>query len=304
MAASLMATAADLQEWTGENVSLTEVEEALFDLRRESGEETEGPDLRTSVMTHIAWVPPHWHEAAWTTLEGMAERHPSRAILLVPGGTDDNDAIDARLQVAAFALPGERRHIAAEIVELRLGSKRARSPASIVMPLLISGLPVFCRWRGRPPFGERELEELTGIADRLVVDSREWDDPVADYPRLAELFDRVAVSDIAWRRTLPWRVGLARDWPAIGRCEELAVTGPVADANLLTGWLRSRLDRDVSLASETADEIESVAVDGRELPKPPMEPSSSSELLSAELETFERERVYEAAVSACRRERP
>jgi len=297
-------TAAHLEEWTGEDVSLAEVEAALFALRRESCEETEGPDLRTSVMTHIAWVPPGWHEAAWTTLEGMAERHPSRAVLLVPGGTDNDDELAARVQVAAFALPGERRHVAAEIVELRLGSKRARSPASIVMPLLISGLPVFCRWRGRPPFGERELEELTGLADRLVVDSREWDDPAADYPRLAELFERVAVSDIAWRRTLPWRVGLAHDWPEIGSCEELTVTGPAADANLLAGWLRSRLDRDVSLALATAEEVESVAADGRELQKPPVEPLSSSELLSAELETFGRDGVYEAAVSACRRERP
>jgi glucose-6-phosphate dehydrogenase assembly protein OpcA len=294
-----MSTAAHLEEWTGDNVSLAQVEAALFALRRESCEETEGPDLRTSVMTHIAWVPPEWHEAAWTTLEGMAERHPSRAILLVPGGADDDD-LAARVQVAAFTLPGERRHVAAEIVELRLGSKRARSPASIVMPLLISGLPVFCRWRGRPPFGERELEELTGLADRLVVDSREWKDPVADYRRLAELFDRVAVSDIAWRRTVPWRVALASDWPEIRRCDELAVQGPAADAHLLAGWLRSRLGHDLRLAIETGDEVESVAVDGRQLARPESEPVSPSELLSAELETFGRDRVYEAAVLAVR----
>jgi glucose-6-phosphate dehydrogenase assembly protein OpcA len=296
-----MATTAHLEEWTGENVSLAQIEEALAELRRESCEDTEGPDLRTSVMTHIAWVPPEWHKAAWATLEGMAERHPSRAIVLVPGGADEDD-LDARVQVAAFSLPSERRHVAAEIVELLLGGRRARSPASIVMPLLISGLPVFCRWRGRPDFGERQFEELTGLADRLVIDSREWDDPGADYPRLAELFERVAVSDIAWRRTLPWRVALASDWPEVGRCTELAVKGPAADAHLLAGWLRSRLDRDVRLALDPSDDVDSVAVDGRELQEPPAEPLSSSDLLSAELETFGRDRVYEAAVTAARRE--
>jgi len=297
-----MTTAAHLEEWTGENVSVALIEDALADLRRESCEDTEGPDLRTSVMTHIAWVPPEWHKAAWATLEGMAERHPSRAIVLVPGGADDDEDLDALVQVAAFSLPGERRHVAAEVIELRLGGRRARSPGSIVMPLLISGLPVFCRWRGSLPFGEQELEELTGIADRLVIDSREWDDPAADYARLAELFDRVAVSDITWRRTLPWRVALAHDWPEVGRCTELAVKGPSADAHLLAGWLRSRLDRRVRLAGEAADEVESVAVDGREVPRPPTEPVSSSDLLSAELETFGRDRVYEAAVTAARRE--
>jgi glucose-6-phosphate dehydrogenase assembly protein OpcA len=290
-----------LEEWTGDDVSLSDVERALCELRTASGHEDGEPYLRTSVMTHIAWVPPGWQEAAWTTLEGMAERHPSRTILLVPGGAEGEDALDARVQVAAFALPGERRHVAAEVVELRLGSRRAQAPASLVMPLLISELPVFCRWRGRPPFGERELEELAEVADRLVVDSREWDDPAADYPQLAELFDRVAVSDIAWRLTLPWRVQLASRWPEIGECKELRVKGPAAGAHLLAGWLRSRLGRDVRLEVEPAEEVEAVFVDGSELEAPPSEPLDSSELLSSELETFGRDRVYEAAVSACRR---
>ena len=290
------AEVAHVEEWTGEDVSLAEVDQALSTLRRECSHGGDGPDLRTSVMTHLAWVPPEWHGLARGTLEGMAERHPSRTILLVPGGAEGDDDLAARVQVAAFALPGERRHVAAEVVELRLGRRRAHAPASLVMPLLISGLPVFCRWRGRPPFGERELDELTELADRLVVDSREWDDPAADYPRLAELFDRVAVSDIAWRRTLPWRMALAHDWPEVGACSRLSVTGPAADANLLAGWLRSRLEREVSLRVEPADEVESVDVDGRELREPPTEPLSSSELLSAELETFGRDRVYEEAV--------
>jgi hypothetical protein len=51
--------------------------------------------------------------------------------------------------------------------------------------------------------------------------------------RWVELFERVAVSDITWRRTLPWRVALAHDWPEVGRCTELAVKGPAADAHLL-----------------------------------------------------------------------
>jgi glucose-6-phosphate dehydrogenase assembly protein OpcA len=293
-----MNAAAHVEEWTGEDVSLAEIEHTLQRLRRESCHETEGPDLRTSVMTHIAWAPPQWYEAAWKTLEGLAERHPSRCILLVPDGAPGEDDLVARVQVAAYALAGERRHVAAEIVELKLGSRRARAPASIVMPLLISGLPVFSRWRGRPPFGESALDELVGLADRLIVDSREWDDPAADYPRLAELFDEVAVSDIAWRRTLPWRIELARDWPEIAGCRELRVLGPAAEALLLAGWLRDRLGHDVKLEIEPAEELESVFVDGNRAEQPPAESLEPSELLSAELGTFSRDRVYEAAVRA------
>jgi Glucose-6-phosphate dehydrogenase subunit len=293
-----MTTAAHVEEWAGEDVSVADIERALSVLRQESGHEDEGPDLRTSVMTHIAWIPPEWHEAAWSTLEGMAERHPSRTILLVPGGCPGDDELAARVQLAAYTLSGERRHVAAEIVELRLGARRAQAPASIVMPLLITGLPVFCRWRGRPPFGERELDELVELADRLVVDSTEWREQSADYEPLQALFDRIAVSDIAWRRTMPWRVELAGAWPEIRRCQKLTVKGPPAEASLLAGWLRSRLDRKVELTTEPAEELESVGVDGRELDEPTLERLDPSDLLSAELETFGHDRIYEAAVRA------
>ena len=44
----------------------------------------EGSRLRTNVMTHIAWVPEEWVEAAEDVLVGLAERHPSRTIVLFP----------------------------------------------------------------------------------------------------------------------------------------------------------------------------------------------------------------------------
>jgi hypothetical protein len=47
-----------------ENVTLTEVERQLGELRAAAGEPDELPRLRTSVMTHMAWVPERWVEAA------------------------------------------------------------------------------------------------------------------------------------------------------------------------------------------------------------------------------------------------
>ena len=48
------------------------------------------------------------------------------------------------------------------MIELQLRGNRVAAPASIVLPLLISDLPVFCRWRGEPPFGEAPWEQLVG----------------------------------------------------------------------------------------------------------------------------------------------
>jgi glucose-6-phosphate dehydrogenase assembly protein OpcA len=293
----LSAAPVHAEEWAGEDVALADVERALWRLRDASAEGTEGPDLRTSVMTHLAWVPAKWREAAVDTLAGLGERHPSRGILLFPEPSAA-DGIDAKVSVLAFPLRGERRHVAAEVIELTLRGHRAAAPASIVTPLLVTDLPVFLRWRGELPFGSPELEQLLGVCDRLVVDSSEWKDVSGAYRQLEPLFDRAAISDIAWRRTWPWRLALAGLWPEVAEAGELRVKGPPAEALLLVGWLRSRLGRPCELAQETSSRIESLAVDGRVVPVPREETDSSSDLLSAELDELSRDEIYEGAVRA------
>jgi glucose-6-phosphate dehydrogenase assembly protein OpcA len=294
VADTLSATHVHAEEWSGEDVGIGDVVTQLCRLRDESAHETEGPDMRTSVMTHLAWVPSEWEEAALETLAGLEERHPSRGILLFPE-PDAKDGIDARIAVLAYPLREQRRHIAAEVIELRLRGRSCEAPASIVNPLLVPALPVFLRWRGRPPFGEQSTEQLVEVCDRLIVDSREWPDVPKAYAELP--FDRAACSDIAWRRTEPWRRCLAQLWPGIAELRRLRIEGPVAEASLLAGWLGSRLERDVELDYEKADELKVVDVDGDACPVPKELPSSS-DLLSAELDEFSRDRVYEAAALA------
>jgi glucose-6-phosphate dehydrogenase assembly protein OpcA len=281
--------AAALGIWRGEDTSVAEIERELARLRRSAVDE-DSSNMRTSVMTHCVWVPPKWLEVAKETLSGMGERHPSRTILLVPK-PDEPNGLDAEASVECFEA-GER-HISSEVIELHLRGNRTLAPASIVLPLLISDVPVFCRWRGEPAFGEPAWEQLVGVVDRLIVNSSEWDE--LRFSELAEAFDLTAVSDIAWMRLHAWRVALAGCWPEI-REQEIHIRGPLADATLLHGWLVSRLDRPVATI-ELAGEL-SVRLGDEELAAPEREPLSPSDLLSAELDRLERDRVYEQAVLA------
>ena len=254
------------------------------------------PELRTSTMTHIVWCPPEWRARARATLAGLLERHPARTIFLIPcPGTEAR--IDARAELKDFQLQGVSREVLSEVIELRLRGSTARHPGSVVLPLLVSDLPVFCRWRGEPRWGSEELAEVVGITDRLVVDSSEWRHIPAAYTRLGELFGRVAVSDIAFSRTLPWRRRLAELWPGIGTVDKLRVEGPRADTELVAGWLRSRLRRDITLTRRNAAAVTAMWVDGEPVASPG-ELLNASELLSAELDQFGRDPVYEAAVRA------
>jgi hypothetical protein len=286
--------------WNDEDVRLSAVNAALAQLRTEAAMDV--PSMRTSVMTHLAWVPDEWLEKARDALSGMVEAHPSRTIILVPEPDAGVDRIDALATVETYPVPGADRNIVTEVVELTLLGRRAKAPASIVEPLLITDLPVFLRWRGEPPWGAQELDQLVAIVDRVIVDSTEWDDLPHSYLKLAELFERAAVSDIAWARTSRWRSLLATLWPDIADVRRLNVRGTLAQALLICGWLRSRLGRDdIELEHVEAERLEGIDLDGEAAPFPPGDPPQPSDVLSDELDCFTRDPVYEAAVRAVAR---
>jgi glucose-6-phosphate dehydrogenase assembly protein OpcA len=247
-------------------------------------------------MTHIAWVPADWVGAAENVLAGLAERHPSRTVVLVPD-PDEADALEGEVSIECFATGGERQ-ICTETIRVRLKGSRSVAPASVVQPLLISDLPVFLRWRGEPEWDSPQLGQLVHVADRLIVDSTEWPGVPDCYSRLAGLFEQVVVSDIAWERTSRWRTQLASLWPGIAAVDRIRVEGTAAQAHLLAGWLRSRLGRSVELEHVEADKLVAVDVDGEPTPFPPGDAPDPADLLSDELETFTRDPAYEDAVRA------
>ena len=288
-----MATSLIEDSWTGENTSVSEIERELARLRDATAAEGAQPNLRTSVMTHIAWAPPEWQAAAEETLAGMAERHPSRTLLLVPK-PGEPDGLDAQVSLRCF--PVGDRAICGEVIELILRGNRAAAPASLALPLLISDLPVFLRWRGLPEWGSGPFEQLVDIVDRLIVDSTEWPDLPGAYAGLVDLFPRVVVSDIAWERTERWRSLLASLWPGVAEVRSLRVHGTAAQGNLLAGWLRSRLGHDVALEVDEHPTLEGLDLDGSPAPFPAGNPPQASDVLSSQLDRFARDRVYEDAV--------
>jgi glucose-6-phosphate dehydrogenase-like protein OpcA len=274
--------------------SVRDIEREITSLRVAPG--SDAPYQRTSVMTHMAWVPEEWVEAAEDVLSGLAERHPSRTLVLVPN-PDAEDGLEASVEVHCFPV-GEGRQICTETIRIRLNGSTWVAPESVVQPLFLPDLPVFLRWRGTPPFGERPFERLIEVTDRLIVDSTEWPELPRSYERLAEHFERVVVSDIAWSRTSRWRAQLASLWPEIANVHRIRVVGTAAQARLLCGWLRSRLERAVQVEHEPADRLLGVDVDGKPAPFPPGDAPPPADLLSEELDRFTRDPIYEAAVRA------
>jgi hypothetical protein len=273
------------------DTSIAEIEAWLDEHRNH-----EAPSQRTSVATHMAWIPDEWSRAAAGVMRGLGDRVPSRTLLLHPDPDAEGDGFDATITVDRFS--GGRSGVSVEIVRICLRGSTTQAPASVVIPLLLPDLPVFLRWRGRPAFGRKHYEDLVGVADRLIVDSTEWDRLPSGLAKLSESFGRIAVSDLAWARTLPWRAAIAGLWPRIREARALHVAGPRPEALLLRAWLETRLRRRFRLSHDAGRQLTTVEVDGEPVAPARGLPCTPSDLLSAELEFFGRDRVYEAAVRA------
>src|SRR5437899_1502804 len=139
--------------------SIREIEREVAERRIAPGSDV--PYQRTSVMTHVAWVPEEWVEAAEDVLSGLAERHPSRTIVLFPQ-PDAEDGLEASVDVDAYSV-GYGREVCTETIRMRLKGARAAVPWSVVQPLFLPDLPVFLRWRGLPPFGRDDFEGLVEV---------------------------------------------------------------------------------------------------------------------------------------------
>ena len=176
-------------------------------------------------MTHIAWVPEQWVEAATGTLAGLAERHPSRTILLFPRPDDPATCSRARSTCAASSAGASSARSAPRWspAPLRPPRLRAGERGHAAARLRPAGLPALARAaavrraRARPARRRRRPARR-----RLPRVARRERRPGA----AAELFDRIAVSDIAWARTEPWRCGVADLWPDVAEASACGSRGP------------------------------------------------------------------------------
>ena len=282
--------------------------EVATTLRNTSVAEIEGGSTRCATherrrsgqasLTHMAWVPDEWSRAAERVMRGhWATRVPSRTLLLHPEPGSGDDGSTRRSSIERFSGGGhgrqrrDRPDLAAR--ERGRGAGERRRPAAAPRP---AGLPPLARPAAFRPQAVRAADRRRRPADRRLprmgpacrAGLRSW--PTASTGSPCRI----------WRGPGCCR-GEPR-WPTAGPRSSARrgsrVVGPRADALLLAAWLETRLRRRFRLGHVDAEKVTRVEVDGEVVPPARGLPSSPGDLLSAELESFGRDSVYEAAVRA------
>jgi glucose-6-phosphate dehydrogenase assembly protein OpcA len=245
-----------------EEVAPGEIEQAL-ERQRSLGGNGGGAVVRASVANLVVVTPNRAAgQRALAAVEELGARAPSRCVVLIAEPPEGRQGVRSWARVVNRR-PDQGPEVVWEEVVVQTNVHPSHLTA-VVLPLLLPELPVFTWWEGTPPFDQQVFAELTSVADRLIVDSAAFADPVADLRRLQERMATLApaVTDCAWGRLTPWRELLAAPFggpqlrPALDHLHWLRVDSVEPTAGLeLVGWFAARLGWRLDGVDQQGDEL-------------------------------------------------
>jgi glucose-6-phosphate dehydrogenase assembly protein OpcA len=224
--------------------------------------ETDVVPTRTSVLNLVVHCSDPALEAhASKIINELATNHPSRVISFTV--TSDprafEDDIDAHVSTHCYTASGERFASCYEKIEIKTPPDSLDQLPSIVVALALPDLPTFVWWPGQPPLADKRFVRLAHAANRIVLDSLDFQRCGTNLIRVHDLCrvmgERCALSDLNWARLTPWRSMVSQlfDIPdcrwALDKISKVRLVfghhsaGRVnaAQAMLFAGWLTSRL---------------------------------------------------------------
>jgi len=248
--------------WSAADVSMAAVLEALDNLRKQfavaEAHDDEHPHPRSCVMTLVAVASTDAEERrAQRAARAIGKLHPAQLVVIRDQAEMRSGRIDAAIITDTHRPESDCCPIQCELVVLHVRGAAGEHLASLVDPLLQSGVPAYLWWVGTPPFGKRELADALRICDALVIDSARFDSPYHSLLELSQLaasaHERLGVADMQWARLEPWRETVAGFFaPADRRALMSGITevgidyvgdgrGNRVAAALLIGWFASAL---------------------------------------------------------------
>jgi glucose-6-phosphate dehydrogenase assembly protein OpcA len=205
-------TEIDERVWGTRADGVSALERELARLRRSLGahaKEHGVPVARASVLNLVVFATREIHaRRAAATIDELATRHPSRAIVVV---TDrERDGAPPELEMHChLPIPGGAQQVSYEQILIRARGDADQRLVSAVIPLLLPDLPVFLWWTETPPLDAPYFDELLALADRLIVDSADFARPDRTLARLHAVaragHGRYGLTDFNWTRITPWR---------------------------------------------------------------------------------------------------
>jgi glucose-6-phosphate dehydrogenase assembly protein OpcA len=217
------------------------VNRTMVDLRESAGAVALGRVLTLLIITEDGPEA----EAAIQAANDASREHPCRVLVLARGIRRAASRLDAQIRIGGDAG-------ASEVIVLRMYGPLADQGGSIVVPLLLPDAPIVAWWPGEAPASPAD-DPVGHVAGRRITDVSSAKSPSKALAKLRQRY-HPGDTDLAWSRITSWRALLtaALDQPPHEAVTRASVAGAAdsASADLLTGWLASRLNCPVTRIAE------------------------------------------------------
>lgn len=191
--------------------------QTLWQSASESGEAT-GSVTRACAMNLILYSEDEDAETvAGDVLDDITTRHPCRAILAI-SRTAATPSLEAWVSARCHITDSKSgKQICCEQITVRSQGNGPNELTSVVLPLVISDLPVFLWWRAKK-VDFASVRPFLSYVDELIVDSAKDEGSCNFFSDLIHIIGayleekhgaQIVVSDLNWRRSLLWREALA-----------------------------------------------------------------------------------------------
>ncbi len=138
----------------------------------------------------------------------ITREHACRALLIGLDKKTEEISVRAWITAHCHLAHGQKSVCCEQIAFYLTGRSRGRFRNTIFAHLQ-SDLPLIFWWQGN--LSDMFSEGLYRRIDRLVIDSSDWDEPVASFSRISQAISQVnlIVQDLAWTRTYHFRLAIA-----------------------------------------------------------------------------------------------
>jgi glucose-6-phosphate dehydrogenase assembly protein OpcA len=230
---------------------------------RSAAESTEGKSTvsRASALTLLVYVDcANAAREVSGLIAEVARQNPCRAVVMVMDPTASPARLMANVSAHCHLASDGEKQICSEQITLNSQGDTGRELISVVLPLTISGLPIYLWWRAGNFDLPTYFDQVLRVTQHVIVDSARFAEAGADLRSLAAWMEKqsgkIRLTDLNWARATPWREIVAQSFdpaehrPFLHRIREVHIeyekesarlTVQRSQSLLLTAWLATRL---------------------------------------------------------------
>ncbi len=244
-------------------VDVSNLEAELSALWRTAAEgpAAEGAVTRACTLTLLIYV--ESDEAAYEVTNLVAEvtrQNPCRAIIMMLEPEASSSGLEAWVSAHCHLPVAGEKQVCSEQITIRARGEAEQGLPSVVLPLTVSGLPIFLWWRANSFSPPAYFDDILRVTQHVIVDSARFSPGTTHLQDLAAWLHKVAgkiqLTDLNWNRITPWRQLIAQCFdsperrPYLDRLTRVRIEYEQDSARLVTqraqglllsGWLASRL---------------------------------------------------------------